>query len=183
MKTLKHRFSFWYNRLHDRKGTLWSERFKSVLVEGGEALCTVAAYIEMNPVRAGIVTDPAAYRFCGFGEAMDGSLAAQAGVMAVVERKGLAFGVEVGGEWSVTAGHYYESILLYRRSRFELLPSQAFLLRCRYFTDGQVVGSREFVEQFFKAHRDYFGSGRRTGGRKMKGEWPALFAIRDVHTS
>jgi len=181
MKTLKHRFSFWYNRLHDRKGTLWSERFKSVLVEGGEALCTVAAYIEMNPVRAGIVTDPSAYRFCGFGEAMDGSQAARAGVMAVVERKGLAFGVEAVGEWSVAAGRYYESILLYRRSKAEWLPAQAFLLRCRYFTDGQVVGSRDFVEQFFETHREYFGPRRRTGGRKMKGEWSALYAIRDVH--
>ena len=34
MKTLKQRFSIWFNRNHDRFGTLWAERFKSVLVEG-----------------------------------------------------------------------------------------------------------------------------------------------------
>jgi len=34
MKTLKQRFSVWYNKSHQRYGTLWLERFKSVLVEG-----------------------------------------------------------------------------------------------------------------------------------------------------
>jgi hypothetical protein len=42
------------NRRLERTGTLWEGRFKSVLVEGGEqALLTVAAYIDLNPVRAG----------------------------------------------------------------------------------------------------------------------------------
>ena len=66
MKTLKQRFSVWYNRSHGRVGTLWSERFKSVLVEGcGNPLQTMAAYIDLNPVRAGLVNDPKDYRFCG----------------------------------------------------------------------------------------------------------------------
>ncbi|MFU8847573.1 MAG: transposase, partial [Opitutales bacterium] len=34
MKTLKQRFSIWFNKRHERFGTLWAERFKSVLVEG-----------------------------------------------------------------------------------------------------------------------------------------------------
>ncbi|MEO0510249.1 MAG: transposase, partial [Verrucomicrobiota bacterium] len=34
MKAVKQRFSVWYNRSHQRYGTLWAERFKSVLVEG-----------------------------------------------------------------------------------------------------------------------------------------------------
>ncbi len=59
MKLLKQRFTQWFNRTHQRKGTLWEERFKSVLVEGaGTALATMAAYIDLNPVRAGIVGDP-----------------------------------------------------------------------------------------------------------------------------
>ena len=66
MKAVKQRFSVWYNRNHRRYGTLWAERFKSVLVEGkGSALQTMAAYIDLNPVRAGIVEDPKDYRFCG----------------------------------------------------------------------------------------------------------------------
>jgi len=71
MKTLKQRFSVWYNRTHGRFGTLWAERFKSVLVEGkGNPLQTMAAYIDLNPVRAGLVDDPKDYRFCGYAEAV-----------------------------------------------------------------------------------------------------------------
>ncbi len=38
---LKERFSRWYNKHHSRRGTLWMERFRSVLVEDGEALRTM----------------------------------------------------------------------------------------------------------------------------------------------
>ncbi len=55
MKTLKQRYTIWYNQTHDRYGTLWAERFKSTIVEGREAALRVtAAYIDLNPVRAGI---------------------------------------------------------------------------------------------------------------------------------
>ena len=71
MKTLKQRFTTWYNKSHQRYGTLWADRFKSVLVEGrGNPLQTMAAYIDLNPVRAGLVKDPKDYRFCGYAEAV-----------------------------------------------------------------------------------------------------------------
>jgi putative transposase len=73
MKDLMQRFTQWHNRLHKRSGTLWERRFKSVLVEDGEAARTMAAYIDLNPVRAGIVADPAEYRWSGYGEAVGGS--------------------------------------------------------------------------------------------------------------
>ena len=62
MKTLKQRFTQWFNKHHGRKGTLWEDRFRSVLVEGNDALAVMASYIDLNPVRAGIVEDPADYR-------------------------------------------------------------------------------------------------------------------------
>src|SRR5271165_3458570 len=55
IKELKGRFAERYNRRHGRYGVLWAERFKCVLLEGGEALAAVAAYIELNPVRAGLL--------------------------------------------------------------------------------------------------------------------------------
>src|SRR6516162_6345320 len=42
IKELKGRFAQWYSQRHDRYGVLWAERFKSVLLEGGEALAAVA---------------------------------------------------------------------------------------------------------------------------------------------
>jgi putative transposase len=40
------------------------------------ALAMIAAYIDLNAVRAGLVVDPKDYRFCGYGEAMGGGLLA-----------------------------------------------------------------------------------------------------------
>ncbi len=71
VKILKQRFSLRYNREHGRLGTLWEGPFRSVLVEPTRrALSVVGAYIDLNPVRAGIVEDPKDYRFSGYGEAV-----------------------------------------------------------------------------------------------------------------
>ena len=72
MKTLLQRFTRWFNRTHGRSGTLWEQRYKSVIVESGVAARTMAAYIDLNPVRAGMVSDPAEYRWSSYGEAVGG---------------------------------------------------------------------------------------------------------------
>ena len=84
MKTLKQRFTSWYNKKHGRRGTLWEARYKSVLVENGLAARTMAAYIDLNPVRAGMVKDPKDYRWCGYGEAIAGNTLARNGVLRVI---------------------------------------------------------------------------------------------------
>ena len=85
VKELKERFSRWFNKHHGRRGTLWMDRFKSVLVEDGEALRTMALYIDLNPVRAGLVDDPKDYRWTGYGEATGGSKRARRGLCRVME--------------------------------------------------------------------------------------------------
>jgi len=70
MKTLLQRFTRWHNKRTERRGNLWEETFKSVIVEDGFAARTMAAYIDLNPVRAGMVEDPADYRWSSYGEAM-----------------------------------------------------------------------------------------------------------------
>lgn len=72
MKGLLQRFTQWYNARQKRTGTLWEQRFKSVIVESGTAARTMAAYIDLNPVRAGMVEDPAEYRWSSYGEAVGG---------------------------------------------------------------------------------------------------------------
>lgn len=70
MKGVKQSFSRWFNKTHDRVGTLWESRFKSTIVEDGYALRMMAAYIDLNPIRAGIVERPEDYRWSSYGEAM-----------------------------------------------------------------------------------------------------------------
>jgi putative transposase len=69
MKVLKQRFTIWHNAQHETLGTLWTERFASLLVEareeGNDALSMVAAFIEMAPVRSGAVQDASEYPFSG----------------------------------------------------------------------------------------------------------------------
>ncbi len=81
MKMLLQRFSSWFNRRHERRGRLWEQRFKSVLVEDGTAARTMAAYIDLNPVRGGICQDPADYRWSSYGEAVAGGRRARAGLV------------------------------------------------------------------------------------------------------
>jgi len=117
MKALLQRFTRWYNSKNDRTGTLWEERYKSVIVEDGLAAKTMAAYIDLNPVRAGMVADPADYRWSSYGEAMGGGAKgngkkARAGlVRALRAHKGYAADAMY---WNQGVAREYRMLLLER---------------------------------------------------------------------
>jgi hypothetical protein len=112
MKTLLQRFTRWFNRTHERTGTLWEERFKSVIVESGTAARTIAAYIDLNPVRAGMVEDPADYRWSSYGEAVgggprgNGKKAREGLVRAITSDKPTAETGFDAGEWKEASRRY-----------------------------------------------------------------------------
>ncbi len=161
MKLLKQRFAIWYHKNHGTYGTLWADRFKSVLVEGkASALSVVSAYIDLNPVRAGLVADPKDYRFCGYAEAVAGSRESLEGLKAVMGPGGkampayriLLFGVgSAPREGEAPRITREESLKVMERQKGEL--STAILLRCRmrYFTDGVIIGSKQFVREGMQA--------------------------------
>ena len=87
-KTFKERYTQAFNRRHGNTGagTIWGGRFQSVLLEGSSnALMTVAAYIHLNPVRAGIASTPEDSPWTGFGSACQGNPLARAGLVALAE--------------------------------------------------------------------------------------------------
>jgi putative transposase len=55
-----------YHKRHRSVGHVWQGRFKSPAVEGDDHLWTVLRYIEANPLRAGMVTDPAEYPWSSY---------------------------------------------------------------------------------------------------------------------
>ena len=63
MQSLGRKYVRYFNWAHDRTGTLWEGRFRSCLVENERYLLECYRYIELNPVRAGLVADPADYRW------------------------------------------------------------------------------------------------------------------------
>ena len=187
MKLVKQRFSVWFNRSHQRYGTLWSERFKSVLVEPqGKALETMATYIDLNCVRAGLASDPKDYRFCGYAEAVAGNVAAQAGLLSIL-----------GGTWPEAQATYRQWLFgTATEARESGVPVDAALLekvieeggrlplstvlrcRIRYFTDGAVLGSKAFVETHLLAYRTMTGRRARTAVRPIPpvAEWGSPLA-------
>ena len=52
----------------DYCGSIWSGRFKSTLVEGGRYLATCVRYVELNPVRAGMVSQAKNYSYSSANE-------------------------------------------------------------------------------------------------------------------
>ncbi|MEP4076449.1 transposase [Haloferula sp.] len=208
MKVLKQRFTQWFNKKHGRRGYLWEDRFKSVLVEDGHAARTMAAYIDLNPVRAGMVIDPKDYRWCGYAEAVAGSTSAREGLRLVLFEK-LRTHMD-DQKAASTLPSWREVVRRYRMILFadgqssdrnrsrnrkgftqkrvrSVLSnggrlSEAEILHCRvrYFLDGLVVGSKDFVESSFQLSREHFSPSRRSGARKLGKVQSSLFTMRDL---
>lgn len=202
MKGLLQRFTQWFNRTHSRSGRLWEDRFKSVIVEDGVAAKTIAAYIDLNPVRAGMVKDPAGYRWSSYGEAIGGGQkgngkTARAGlVRALRAHQGIGPDADL---WSKEISREYRKLLMAgalgkstdtvasdgkaitrslregiseaeREANGDIPLGRMLRYRIRYFTDGAVIGSKEFVNEAFAASQWRFRSQRRTGASSLRGE-------------
>lgn len=192
MKEFKQRFSRWFNRHSGRFGTLWAERFSSTLIEDStSALQTVASYIDLNPVRAGLVSDPKDYRFCGYSAALAGNSTVRQGLMSFLSgRSWNSAAAEYRLNLFTTAGapgHSEKKALDRETLRAELarggrlsLP-EILRLRLRHLTAGVAIGSREFVNDVFQRHRHHFGPRRLDGARPIRGvPLPDLKTLRDL---
>jgi putative transposase len=220
MKGLLQRFTQWFNRTQARIGRLWEDRFKSVIVEDGVAAKTISAYIDLNPVRAGMAKDPADYRWSSYGEAIGGGAkgngkTARAGlVRALRAHEGTGADAEL---WGNGVSQEYRKLLMAGAVEriSERVGEDGALIRCvlrkgmskgqaerelarggeisvgkmlrcriRYFTDGAVIGSRNFVNEAFAQSRKRFGANRKDGARKLGGNAAAisgvLWSLRDL---
>ena len=201
MRLVKQRFTQWLNSRDRRSGTLWEGRFRSVLVEAkGTTLATMAAYIDLNPIRAGIVVDPKDYRWSGYGQAAAGNKLAREGLRIAISIRLINQTPTVAEALAIYRSYLYESgkagsttsrcakprqgftpeeiaAVLARGGKLEL--EQALLCRVRYFCAGAVIGSKEFIESVFRRHRHCFGPKRKTAARPLRGlNAPGLFVAR-----
>ena len=199
MKMLKQRFTMWYNRQHGRKGTLWEERYKSLLVQGdASSLLAVAAYIDLNPVRAEMVSDPKDYRWSGYGAAVGGVTDARRGLGRILQLDGesshwkhvgcvyrkyvyQATESQVGSKSAVAGVIEPEKIKEVVKQGGKLPLADVLRVKVRYFSDGMVLGSKEFVDEVFEGNRQRFGEKRTSGARRMRGgDWGDLRVMRDL---
>lgn len=186
MKSLKQRFTQWFNRSHERKGTLWEERFRSTLVQGGRAARIVAAYIDLNPVRAGLIWDPKDYRWCSYAQAVAGRKDARAGFQRVLFERALASGDESTSAQKVSSWRQIHRV--YRELLF--LDGQEFdgdfgtrRQGVRTFSRPQVArvlaaGGRLSEAQALRCRVRYFSDGLILGSRAFV---EASFALSRAH--
>ncbi len=67
MQSMGRMYVRYFNYTYQRTGTLWEGRFKSCLIQSDRYLLSLYRYIELNPVRAGMVDDPAEYSWSSYG--------------------------------------------------------------------------------------------------------------------
>ncbi len=208
IKDLKQRFTQWYNSHNARTGTLWEDKFHSVLVEGDEnTLLTIAAYIDLNPIRANLVADPKDYHWSGYGEANEGNSGARKGLAAILEHTN--FAKNRTATWRNT-GPRYRTLLYGHGERREhdpqsgntarpglsreqveavlarggkLTAAQALRCKIRYFCDGAVMGTSGFVDKVYEDKLKAPTSQRKDGARRMKGaDWGEIRVLRNLQT-
>jgi REP element-mobilizing transposase RayT len=185
VREIKQTFSRYYNRRKKRRGTLWGERFKSVIVERGETLVNCLAYIDLNAVRAGIVEKPDHYRWCSLGchaqtGNKDGFLSTDFGFqdMEGVDekerfRRYRRFVYEAGAI-SKSGGKNRKTIKSgivskERAKDFKETRIDRFRNRTRYFTDSGIIGTKSFVSEYYQRFKHMFQSVHEKKPKPVKG--------------
>ena len=152
MQRLGSLYSATINALYDRTGSLWEGRFKSSLIDSDRYCLACYRYIEMNPVRAGMVEHPADYRWSSYRS------------NALGDR---AYPLELHAEWLALGNTRRQ-----RRKRYSDLVDEQLdpelLERVRYgVRKGLPTGSNEFNTEIEQALNIQISCGRR--GRPKKG--------------
>ena len=176
VREIKVGFTRYYNHRHNRRGYFWGDRFKSVIVEKGETLINCLAYIDLNPLRAGLVDRPEQYRWnslgyhiqtgnkdtflsLDFGLKEFGVLDAEEklrGYRRYVYEAGAVNRSEIGKR-NIIAGAVVEKEQI---KEFKISRVDRFRYRTRYFSDSGIIGTKEFVSINYKRFKDVFMSKR-----------------------
>ena len=125
----------YFNKTYKRSGTLWEGRFKSSLVQSESYLLSVYRYIELNPVRAGMVDDPADYEYSSYR----------------VNALGKWFGLVIPHQEYLLLGDNADGRQSNYRGLFEQELDMALIDNIRKTTNqGMVIGNERFINEIGK---------------------------------
>jgi hypothetical protein len=161
MQQINGRYATWFNRKYDRRGPLWSDRFKNPELLDLNAVQECLLYIELNSLRAGLVKHPENWKF---GSARlrwkkkDRNLMPLDRIFPEVDPKEVYsyYRYRLFNRGAVATQEGQARIspeILEREARSEFKRSGQYTERLRFFTDGLAVGCREKVGELLNQFR------------------------------
>jgi putative transposase len=138
MQSLGRNYVGYFNYAYARTGTLFEGRFRSSLVQSGEYFLNCLRYIELNPVRAGMVNDPGGYRWSSY--------------------RTHSFGLQTR-MWSPHANYLaLGNLAMDRQSAYRSLINEALevdvIAKIRHCVNtGLVLGTESFISQVASMHK------------------------------
>ncbi|UCE41400.1 MAG: transposase [Candidatus Aminicenantes bacterium] len=149
-----------YNQRKNRKGAFWEDRYHSTIIDSNDHLNQCMTYIDMNMVRAGVVSHPMKWIYCGYYEILSGrkrfTIINTQSLLHLFSQKNLLGLVE------------------HRRLAVEnAIFKNQYLVRDKKWTEGVAVGRQPFLE---KIKRESAGKSR---GREIKQE-DNSYVLKDI---
>lgn len=151
MQSVGRRYVRYVNDSLCRTGTLWEGRYKSSMVDSERYVLACYRYIELNPVRAGMVAEPDEYRWSSFAANARGSYDPLLTPHEVYLR---------------LAASAQERLALYRALLFEAIPPEEVAAIRLYVQRQRALGSAKFQEQIERQLQRRAGIGRPGRPRK-----------------
>ena len=133
MQKLEGDFAQWYNRRKGRSGAFWGDRFHCTMVDGGEYVWSCLKYIDLNMVRAGAVSHPDQWRWCGYDE------------LVGRRQRYRLLNLECVLKW--LGGTDRQAFVSQYQAAIEQALVQQDLARDPIWTEGIAVGGRTFIEK------------------------------------
>lgn len=188
MRNLQQSYAKWYNQHYRRRGSFWAERFKSSILSDQQALLNALLYVELNPVRARLVSSPEQWRW---GSAHCRAHRQDSWLIPLEE----LLGAETDPEklYADYRGLLYHRGAIRMRTETTSIPQDllrrehqrgfrrpgAYRKRLRFFTEALVLGSRLQVEDWIRdlRRRGYYL--RRKHSIVLKLDQTTVYALRE----
>jgi len=160
IRNIQQGFARWYNKSYGRRGRFWADRFKSTLLYGERSLVECMQYVDLNPIRAGMVERPEEYEYGAFA------------LRAQMEDKGLAdLRPLLSERTKAKAFEQYRSMVYLRghvpsgekgaaikdavldgemKMNFDLGTTGEKRDHFRFYVDGLVIGAKEKVLEWME---------------------------------
>jgi len=178
MRNIQSAYARWYNHTYVRRGRFWADRFKSVYLSGMDAVLDCMLYVDLNPVRAGLVDRPEAWKGSSLYLREIGKADWLMSLCRVCRKRSNKASLREYRERLYFRGSIptkpgqksiSEEVLAQERARgFEV--SGVYLRRLGYFADGIAIGTEDFIrDQLSKLRENGYYLRRKHPIRHLEG--------------